>query len=37
MSATEPLLQIEGVRKTYEDFEVLRGVDLVSHRTRSSA
>ena len=28
MSATEPLLQIEGVRKTYEDVEVLRGVDL---------
>jgi polar amino acid transport system ATP-binding protein len=28
MSAAEPLLQLEGVRKTYEDVEVLRGVDL---------
>ena len=28
MSATEPLLQFQGVRKTYEDFEVLRGIDL---------
>jgi len=28
MSATEPLLQLQGVRKTYEAVEVLRGIDL---------
>jgi polar amino acid transport system ATP-binding protein len=28
MSATEPLLQFQKVRKTYEHFEVLRGIDL---------
>ena len=28
MSATEPLLQFEGVRKSYDAVEVLRGIDL---------
>ena len=37
MSATAPLLELEGVRKTYDEVEVLRGVDLAVPRTRSSA